>query len=366
MPLGLHFLRLTIFSAAVTLLSACAQEPQEAAPAETPPEVDVATPVKRMITDWDEYTGRFEAVETVEVRARVTGHLKEVRFKDGQFVKQGEVLFVIDKRRFQYELERVQAQLALAEKEYARAEKLSKTNVLAREDFDRRAEELRVARANVNEARLALEFTEVTAPIDGKVSRDFINVGNLVRENETVLTRIVSVDPIHFYFEASQIQLMKYVRMDRSGTRPGSDTTANPIFIKLPDEEEYVHEGRMDFVDNIVDPGTGTIQGRALVPNPGAVIYPGLFGRAKLIGSGEYEALLVPEKAINTDQSRKFVFVVDKDNKAQRAYIETGTRLDDGFFVVKSGLDEDARVVVSGIQRIRMPEQAVTPNSVTL
>lgn len=366
MSLYHRFTRSFCYCLAAILLTACTQESQQAPSQSEPAEVDVATPLKRMITDWDEYTGRFEALETVEVRARVTGHLKEVRFKDGQMVKKGDVLFVVDKRRFQYEEERARAQLALAEKEYARAEKLSNTNVMAMEAMDRRTEELRIARTNVNEARLALDFTEVTAPIDGKVSRDFINVGNLVRENETVLTRIVSVDPIHFYFEASQTQLLKYVRLDRAGKRPGSDTTANPIYIKLPDEDEFVHEGQMDFVDNVVDPETGTIQGRAVVSNPGAVIYPGLFGRAKLIGSGEYEALLVPEKAINTDQSRKFVFVVDDNNKAQRAYVETGTRLDDGFYVIKSGLDDNARVVVSGVQRIRTPEQAVTPNPVTL
>ncbi len=350
----------------VLTLVACNQAQQDAAPVGPPPEVDIATPLKRVITDWDEYTGRFEAVETVTVMARVTGHLEKVLFKDGQRVRKGDVLFVIDKRPFQYDLERAQAQLALAEKEYERAKMLSTKNVMAMEDLDRRTEELRVAKADLNDARLALEFTEIKSPIDGKVSRDFVNVGNLITENITVLTRIVSVDPIHFYFEASQNQLMKYIRLDRAGKRPGSDTTPNPIYIKLPDEDEFVHEGKMDFVDNVVDPETGTIQGRALVDNPGAVIYPGLFGRAKLIGSGDYEALLVPENAINTDQSRKFVFVIDENNKAQRAYIETGTRLDDGFFVIKSGLDENARVVVNGVQRIRMPEQPVTPNPVTL
>lgn len=356
-------LRPTLISLSLlALLTACQQEQavtNNSPP--PPPEVDVAKPEKRMIIDWDEYTGRFEAVDMVQIQPRVTGHIKKTHFKDGQLVKKGDVLFTIDPRPFQYEVDRASAELALSEKEYARAEKLSLTNVMAKEEFDRRAEEVKVARADLNQAYLELEFTKVVSPIDGKVSRDFINVGNLVRANETILTRIVSVDPIQFYFEANQNQLMKYIRLDRAGKRPGSDTTPNPIFIKLPDEEEFVHEGKMDFVDNVVDPGTGTIQGRAIVDNPQSIIYPGLFGRAKLIGSGEYEALLIPEKAINTDQSKKFVYIVDAENKAKRVYIELGELLDDGHYVIKSGLNGNEDVVVSGVQRIRMPDQPVTP-----
>ncbi len=340
-------------------LSACEKEPAATQQPQAA-EVDVALPIKKSIIDWDEYTGRFEAIETVQVRTRVTGQLNEIKFKDGQFVKKGDVLFIIDSRPFDYALQRANAQYSLAEKEYDRAGTLRASNAISEEDYDRRAEELKIARAAVNEARLDVEFTQVVSPINGKVSRYFVSVGNLVRENETILTRIVSVDPIHFYFEASQNQLMKYIRMDRSGERPGSDTTPNPVFIKLPDENEFIHEGKMDFVDNVVDESTGTMQGRAIVPNPGMVIYPGLFGRAKLLGSGEYEALLLPEKSINTDQSRKFVYVVNDENKAQRAYVQLGNLLD-GNYIIKSGLTGDERVVINGIQRIRMPEQPVTP-----
>ena len=238
---------------------------------------------------------------------------------------------------------------------------MRKTEAISQEEFDRRFQELKVAETALDDAKLNLAFTQVRAPVSGKVSRDFVNVGNLVRENETLLTRIVSVDPIHFYFEASQRMLLRYVRMDRAGKRPGSDRNPNPIFIKLQDEDDFIHAGQMDFVDNIVDPGTGTILGRALVPNPDAVIYPGLFGRARLIGSGEYEALLVPENAINTDQSRKYVYFVDDTNKVQRAYIQLGRIQEGGFYVVESGLKGNERVVVNGIQRIRSPEQTVTP-----
>lgn len=340
-------------------LSAAQQQP-------SPPEVDVAQPLKKTITDWDEYTGRFEALETVQVRARVTGHLREIKFKDGQIVKKGDILFVIDPRPFQYAVQRADAQFALAKKELERAESLQANNVMSKEILDRRTEEFKISKTALDQARLELEFTRVVAPIDGKISRDFVSIGNLVRENETILTRIVSVDPIHFYFEANQNQHMKYVRMDRTGERPGSNTAANPIFIKLPDEDDFIHEGKMDFVDNIVDPSTGTMQGRAIVPNSDAIIYPGLFGRARLLGSGEYEAILLPAKSINTDQSRKFVYVVDQNNKAQRAYIELGNLRDDGNYVIKSGLNGNEKVVVNGIQRIRFPDQPVSPIEVSI
>lgn len=342
------------------MLAACGEGGQDtgAMPAA---EVDVSLPLKRTLTEWDEYTGRFEAVEGVEIRARVTGYLQEIKFQDGQLVKKDDVLFVIDPRPFEYALQRAEAQYGLAEKEFKRAEGLLKSKAIAEEDFDNRLQELKVAEAALNEAKLDIEFTAVKSPIDGKVSRDFVNVGNLVRENETALTRIVSVDPIHFYFEASQTDLLKYIRMDREGTRPSSDHASNPIVIKLQDESDFIHKGKMDFVDNAVDAGTGTIQGRAIVPNPDAIIYPGLFGRARLMGSNEYEAILVPDSAINTDQSRKFVFVVNDQNQAQRRYVELGPIQDDGFYIIRSGLDGSERVVTGGIQRIRMPDQPVTP-----
>jgi len=305
-------------------------------------------------------------METVQVHTRVTGHLREIKFNDGQLVKKGDVLFEIDPRPFQYEVQRANAKFALAEKEFERGKRLIPKNAMSQEDVDRRGEVIKVVEAELKMAILQLEFTKIVSPIDGKISRNFVSIGNLVRENDTVLTRIVSVDPINFYFEASQNQLMKYIRMDRSGERPGSDTTPNPIFIKLPDENDFMHEGKMDFVDNVVDPSTGTIQGRAIVPNPNAIIYPGLFGRARLLGSGRYEAVLLPEKAINTDQSRKFVYFVNEENKAQRAYIELGKLRDDGNYVIKSGLKGDERVVISGIQRIRFSDQIVTPKEISI
>ena len=357
------------------MLSACDDKKVEASVPQPPPEVDVALPVKRTITEWDEYIGRFEAIERVDVRARVTGYLMASKFKDGQIAQKGDVLFVIDPREFQATLDAAQAELNSAsarlrrtEIEYARNVRIFDKGAGAESDVENWRSERDIARAaeksaraRVRRAQLDISFTEVKAPISGRVSRRMVDPGNLVRANDTVLTRIVSVDPIHFYFEASQGDLLKYIRLDRAGKRPASYAHPNPIYLKLQDEGDFIHEGRMDFVDNVIDAGTGTILGRALVPNPDAIIYPGLFGRARLIGSGEYEAVLVPENAINTDQSRKFVYIVDDENKVQRAYIELGPMQEGRLYIVRSGLKGNERVVISGIQRIRRADQPVTP-----
>ncbi|BFM06888.1 efflux RND transporter periplasmic adaptor subunit [Halioxenophilus aromaticivorans] len=326
-----------------------------------PPEVDVAQPEKRTITEWDEFTGRFEAVQRVDIRARVSGYLVEQKFRDGQMVSKGDVLFVVDPRSFQYDLNRAQAEYNLAKKAFDRVADLRKTQSVAIETYDQRKQEMDVALAALEEAKLNVDFTEVKAPIDGRISDAFVDIGNLVEANGTLLTRIVSVDPIHFEFEGSQADLLKYLRMDQAGTRPSSRNNPNPIYIKLLDEDTFEHGGRMDFLDNTLDASTGTITGRALVENRAGVIYPGLFGRARLF-SGEREgALLLPEKAIATDQNRKYVYVVNDENKAERVYVEVGRLLENGFIVIEDGLTGDERIVVNGIQRIRMPQQPVTP-----
>ncbi|TAL60278.1 MAG: efflux RND transporter periplasmic adaptor subunit [Legionella sp.] len=331
-----------------------------------PAEVDVALPLSKKIVEWDEYTGRFQAIESVDVRSRVTGYLNEIKFKDGQIVKKGDVLFVIDPRSFEYALERAQAELELAKKQYDRALKLQKSSFISAETIDQRKQEVQTSSTRVEDAKLNLDYTQVTSPISGKISRYFVSVGNLVRMDDTILTRVVSFDPIHFYFETSQQELLKYLRLDKAGKRPSSDTHPSPIFIKLQDETEYKHEGTVDFVDNLADEGTGTVQGRAIVPNPEGLIYPGFFGRARLIGSGEYEAILLPDTAINTDQTKKYVYVVDKKNKVHRVYVELGPLRDSGFYIIKSGLKGNEKVVVSGIQRIRVPDQEVKPQEVIL
>lgn len=345
--------------------TACTETTQsaDAATAAPPPaEVDVAIPLKHKLTDWDEFTGRFEAINDVQLRARVTGYLVEKKFKDGAFVEKGDVLYVIDPRPFEYEFHRVEAQYKLAQKEWQRAQNLRETRAISQEEVDRRFQELQIAQASLHDAKLQLSFTQVTAPISGKLSDSYVDVGNMVEENETVLTRIVSTNPIHFRFEGSQTELLKYLRLDRSGQRPSSDTAPNPIYIKLLDEDKFYHQGKMQFVDNAVDNSTGTIQATAEVNNDEGIIYPGLFGRARLLGRANYDAVLLPENAINTDQDKKFVYVINNEDKVERRYVSVGNLLDNDLIVVSQGLSGDEHVVVNGIQRIRQSQQTVTPN----
>lgn len=342
-------------------LAGCQQGSQDQNGSQSPPEVTVAPPLQKTITEWDEYTGRFQATDSVEIRARVTGYVDRVEFEDGQLVDAGDLLFVIDQRTFKYALQRAEAQHSLAIKEYERAESLLASRSIPQEEFDRRMQTVKITEASLLQAQLDLQFTEVRSPIAGKVSRDLMNVGNLVVADQSILTNIVSLDPIHFYFDASQTDLLKYIRLDRSGQREGSDTAANRVEVRLTDEAGFPHPGVMDFVDNRVDESTGTIQGRALIPNPGAVIYPGMFGLARLIGRSEVDVLAIPRTAVSTDQSRRFVYVVNDENRAQRRYITLGRMLEEDYQVVDSGLEPGERVVVKGLQRIRQPDQPVTP-----
>ncbi len=351
-------------------LAACVSESQEAAAPPPPPQVTVATPLQKPVVDWDEYTGRFQAVERVEVQARVDGYLDEIRFQDGEIVDKGDVLFVIDQRPFKIAVEGAQAELKQAEAEEKRSEsefnrfsQLRESQTVSEEEFEERRQNMfgnrarvEAAKAAVDDAKLNLEFTEVKAPVQGRVSRNRVSVGNLIgggSTGATLLTTIVSLDPIHFYFEASESQLLNYTRLNNCGARPGSRGKPNPVYVRLMDEDDFVHEGRMDFVDNEVDLETGTIEGRALFENADGVIEPGMFGRARLLGSGEYQALLVPDTAIGTDQSRKFVYVVNDDNQAEMRFVQLGPLQDNDLRVIRDGLDETDRVVIGGIQRVR-------------
>tara|TARA_R110002050_G_scaffold1244_5_gene8826 strand:+ start:128525 stop:129694 length:1170 start_codon:yes stop_codon:yes gene_type:complete len=354
---------LAIISALSLSLMACDESNTQAITsiqAPVPAEVDVVLPLQHKLTDWDEFTGRFEAINTVDMRARVTGYLVEKKFKDGQMVKKGDVLFVVDPRPFEFKLQRAKAEHSLALTEFERAKKLRGMRAVSEEELERRNQELHIAKSSLDEAELQKAFTQVISPINGKISDSFVDVGNMIEENSTLLTRIVSTNPMHFRFEGSQGELLKYLRLDRAGQRPSSDSSPNPIYIKLLDEDKYYHQGHMDFVDNIVDNGTGTIQARAIVNNDDGIIYPGLFGNARLLGRSEYDALLLPENAINTDQNKKFVYIINAENKAERAYVEVGSLLDNGLIVVTKGLNSDAHVVINGIQRIRSAGQTVS------
>lgn len=354
-------------------LAFAADTPPAAPP---PPTVTVAQPVVRRITEWDEYTGRFVAKQRVEVRARVSGYLDSVHFTEGQLVESGQLLFVIDQRPFVAQVERARADVAraqtqykLAQLEFERGQRLEKSRAMSRETLEeRRAErdsaqaQVEAAQAVLRTAELDLGFTEVRAPMGGRVSDIRVDVGNVISggsADSTLLTTIVSLDPIELEIEASESEFMRYTRLDSEGRRKSSRDVQNPVEARLIDEEGWPHKGRMTFVDNELDPVTGTMLGRATFPNPDHVLLPGMFARARLYGEGEHEAVLIPDEAIVADQATKLVMVVKPDNVVEARPVLLGG-LYEGLRVVREGLSAADRIVVNGIQRAR-PGQPVTP-----
>jgi RND family efflux transporter MFP subunit len=337
--------------------------------------VTVSRPLQKTIVEWDEYTGRFVAVETVEVRARVSGFIDSVHFKEGQIVKQGDLLFIIDPRPYRNaveqakaEVERAKARLEIATLDIQRAAPLVRSQTLTEREFDTRRSTERDAAAQVasleaarKQAELNLEWTEVRAPISGRISDKRVDAGNLITggaTGATLLTVIVSMDPIHFVFDGSEADFLHYLRLAASGARPLSRDVQNPVSVRLADETEYKHHGRMNFVDNTLNPRTGTIRGRAVFDNTDGLLTPGFFGRLRLFG-GEHEALLLPDNAIMSDQSRKIVLTVAEDGAVGTKLVELGPIVD-GLRVIRSGLAPADRIVIEGLQRAR-PGQKVTP-----
>ncbi len=349
--------------------------------ARPPPPVDVATPLVKEVTEWDTFTGRFEAVEHIELRARVSGYLQAVHFVDGQMVNKGDLLFTIDPRPFEAEVartraevQRAQAHLGRAVKDLARAEKLVRSSTVSQERVDdRRADklaaeaEVAAAQAVLRAAQLDLQFTRIAAPVSGRISDRRIDVGNLVAggsAQSAPLATIVSLDPIYFVFDASEADYLKYARLARSGDRPSSREVANPVYVQLIDETEWTRQGRMNFVDNTFSLGSGTIRGRAVFDNPDLILIPGIFGRMRLLGANAYEAMLLPDAAIVTDQSSKLVFVVDSEGKVAAKPVTLGPVID-GLRVVHDGITPTDRVIVSGLQRAR-PGGMVTAQETTI
>ncbi|MGB1561612.1 MAG: efflux RND transporter periplasmic adaptor subunit [Sinimarinibacterium flocculans] len=361
--LGLLAPALLLLAAAA--LSGCETAAQEAS-APPPVEVTVRAAVAQEIVDWDHYTGRFEAVERVELRPRVSGTIDRVAFDEGALVEQGALLFQIDPRPYQARLDQARAELAravaqkeLAQSESVRAENLLQARAISREEYDERISRrgqteaaLRAAEAAVEAARLDLEFTRVTAPIAGRVSRAEITAGNFVAAGQTVLTSVVSVDPIHVYFDGDERSYLRYTELASRGERPSEREARLPVYVGLANEDGYPHGGEMDFIDNALDPRTGTIRARAVLPNPDGRFTPGLFARVQLVGSGRYTATLVDERAIGTDQSRRFVYVVDDLGAVQHREVQLGGT-HEGLRVVRSGLVPGERVIVGGLQRVR-------------
>jgi RND family efflux transporter MFP subunit len=410
---GLKRSTLSLVGTAALLLGTCLVgcRGESKPPAEPPPTpVTVAKPVVMPIVEWDEYTGRLDAIDQVEIRARVSGYLRSIHFDEGVPVQRGDLLAVIDQRPFEAALSSAEArlkeaeakkseskamrrqaeavkadreaQLTLTNQRLERARKLARSNAIAQEELDERASEqlqaeaaleasqaaiesaiaaiataeasIETARANVQSAELDLSYTEIRAPISGVISRRYITEGNLISGGSaasTLLTTIVSIDPIHVYFDADEQAFLKYARLSREGKRESSRDVKNPVYLQLINETGFPHLGHMDFVDNQIDPNTGTIRGRAIFRNEDQSLTPGLFAEVRLPGSGKYEAVLIPDAAIGADQSERFVYLIDDQNTVVRKPVELGPTKQ-GLRIIRSGLDGTERVITRGLQRV--------------
>ena len=349
----------------------------QAAPA-APPPVTVSVPVQKEVTEWDEYTGQFAAVDYVEIRARVPGYLTEIHFTDGQIVNKGDLLFVIDPRPYEIELQQAEAQLAtasatldLANRQLSRAATLREKDFVAQSTYDERTQTMKVAAASVEtgkaavrQAQLDLEFSHVTAPVTGRISRHEVSIGNLVSggaaaSTPTLLTTIVSLDPIYLNFDMSEAQFLSYERAVAGGRLKSTRDKGVPVFARLTDEPTWTREGVLNFVDNQVDRSAGSIRARGVFPNPNFFLTPGQFGRLRIPGSDPYQAILVPDAAVVTDQSSKLVMTVAEDGTVVPKPVRLGPMID-GLRVIRSGLDAKDKIVIDGLVRAR-PGSKVTP-----
>ena len=364
---------------ALTLLAGC--DGGHAAEQMPPPEVGVAEVPVRPVQQWDEFSGRIEAVESVELRPRVSGYIESVNFREGQEVKKGDVLFTIDDRTYRAELARAQAALARARaqaevsrSEAERARVLSQEQAISVETWEQRraaAEQARAdlaaAQAAVDAAKLDLEWTRVRAPIDGRAGRALVTAGNLVSADNgaSVLTTLVSLDKVHVHFDADERSFLRYAELARSGKRASEREGTLPVQVALANEDGFPHRGTIDFLDNQVDRSTGTIRARAVLDNADRRFTPGLYARVRLPGSGRFEAALVDDKAVLTDQDRKYVYVVDEEGKAQRRDVVVG-RLVEGLRIVEQGLQAGDKVIVKGVQKVFFPGMPVQAQAVAM
>lgn len=360
---GLAFLPVLL----ALVLTACGSAPPESPP---PPSVTVAQPLVQEVRDWDDYVGRFEAVQNVEVKPRASGYLQAIHFGDGDYVRAGQLLFTIDARPAQAQLDQARAQLARAEAtlvnartELARSRTLAQSQAASTEEVEQRQAALRAAeadvaagRANVRAQSLNVGFTRVVAPISGRISQRRVTPGNAVTADQTVLTTIVSTDPIYFTFDGSEALLLRYQRQNAGRGEVGSE-----VRIRLQDEATFDRAGRLNFVDNAINPGSGTITARAVVPNPDGFLKPGMMGQLRLSGTPGYRALLVPDTAIATDGVRRMVYVVDREGNATGKPVQLGP-LVGNLRVIRGGISPQERVVIDGLQRI-LPGQKVTPRA---
>ena len=370
------FSALVLALAAAMAIAACSSQAEPTAAAPPPPEVDVAQVLNKKVSQWDAFTGRVAAVETVDLRPRVSGYIERVAYREGDDVRKGQLLFVIDQRpyraalaRAQAELERARSEARLAHSQNARAQSLIAAQAISREEFDTRKAAtaqsdalVRAAEAAVATARLDLQFTEVRSPIDGRAGRALVTAGNLAQADATVLTSVVSLDPMYVYFDSDEQAFLRYGKLARDGQRA---STRNPVRVGLADEDGYPHAGTVDFVDNQVDPATGTIRARAVLPNPDRAFTPGLFARVQLEGGADVPALLIDDKAVLTDQDRKYVYVLGPGNQALRKDVVLGGTAD-GLRIVTAGLGAQDRVIVNGVQKVFFPGMPVAPKTVAM
>ena len=359
---------LAVILLALTLAACDGEDQQPAAAAPPPPAVTVAHPVSQRIVDEDEFTGRFNPTAVVEVRARVSGYLDRLAFTDGQMVKKGDLLFVIDQRPYRNTLQQAEADVAsaqarvqLAVADLERSRSLLATSAVAKATFDQRTQDRQVAdagllaaQAALAKAQLDLEFTEVRAPIDGRISRRKVDVGNLVagEPSATLLTTIVALDPIYFDFDMSESEFLAYNRAAAQGRMARQRDGGIDVVLRLPDEKKWSMHGRLDFVDNRVDPSSGTLRARAVVANPDLFVTPGQFGRLGLPGSEPYDAILIPDSAVLSDQARKLVMAVADDGTVSPKVVRLGP-LQSGLRVVRDGLATSDRIVIDGLMRAR-------------
>ena len=362
--------------AAALLLSACGGNEQHGFP---PPDVSVASVVQKPITEWDDYSGHVEAIESAEIRPRVAGHLRRIHYREGGLVAKGALLFTIDDREYaaaadaaRADAARAEARVALAKQELARAETLIAARAVSQGELDQRRMEaqqadadLLAARARVAQAELNLGFTRVTAPFAGRAGAALVKPGNVVTPNDTLLTTLVSVDPVYVTFTGDERAYLRYQELARAGNRESSRDTRNPVHVGLANEEGFPHVGEMDFVDNALNPQTGTIRARAVLPNPDGVFTPGLFARVRLLGESQSNALLIHEQAVLTDQDRRYVYILGKDNVAERRDVTLGPHVE-SLRVVGSGLAAGDKVIVNGMRKIFFPGQKVNPRDVPM
>jgi RND family efflux transporter MFP subunit len=366
---------------AAAFIAGCGKSGGSAQSAPPPPQVSVAAVIEKRVKDWDEFTGRFQAVETVEIRPRVSGYIDKVAFKEGSLVKSGDLLFVIDPRPYRAEYDRAAADLKryktaldLARIESVRVQRLRESGAVSQEELDERTSTVAQAEANAAGAEAALEsaalnlsFTRVTSPITGRVSRAEVTRGNLVTGGSnggTLLSSVVSMDPIYLYFDGDEQAYLRYTQMARTGQRASSRDAPNPVQVGLANEEGFPHSGTMDFVDNQLNPQTGTIRARAVLENKDGQFTPGLFARVQLLGSSEYDAILIDDRAVNTDQNQKYVLLLGADDKVEYRKVKLG-RVVDGLREVREGLKAGDVIVVNGAQRVH-PGVAVTPQRVAM